>query len=103
MLTRATSTAAAFWEMSTKGMLEQVLITCSDEDYNTGMDIKKEWHSINNNLNVRLIVADRIVFEDDEVLEIEEGEIAITYFYSGHWLARSSAETHILEITKETK
>ena len=103
MLTTATTAASAFWEMSTKGVLEQILITCSDEDYDIAMDIKKEWHQATHNVNVRLIVADRVVFEDDEVLEIEEGEIAITYFYSGHWFARSSAETHILEITKETK
>ena len=103
MFTRATTTAAAFWEIGTKGTLEQILITCSEEDYNIAMDIKNEWHQVSNNVNVRLIVADRVVFDDNDILEIEEGEIAITYFYSGHWLASSSAETHILEITKETE
>ena len=93
------------WERVSKGPLAQVVIVCSEDDYEFGMDMKKKMHDFGSDVGVKLVMAEKLDLtggpEEDVSISIEAGTLAFTYVFEGHWFVRPSIETHTMKFEKE--
>ena len=90
------------WERVTKGPLDSVVITCSEADYDMGMNMKKTMHqNSDGEVAVKLIMGDNLTFDNGDEIKLETGTMAISYIHDGNWFANPSIETHTMTYTKD--
>jgi len=89
------------WDYITKGSVEQILITCNEENYDMCMDIKRDMHE-DTDTGVRLNIADRIIIEDTQ-LEIEDDTIIFSYFHKGNIIFKPCVSMYTFNVNKEEK
>ena len=89
------------WEIITKGSLSQVILSCHEEDYEFAMGFKKTLHSYSTDVGVKLVAGEKLTLDEDTVVDLIPGTMAITYIHDGNWLVRPSMETHTMTFEKE--
>ena len=89
------------WENITKGSLSQVILTCNENDYEFAMKIKKDLHSQDSNVGVKLVQGETLTLDEDTTIDLIPGTMAICYIHDGNWFARPSMETHTITFEME--
>jgi hypothetical protein len=91
----------AIWEYVTKGSVEQILITCNEQNYDMCMDIKRDMHE-DTDTGVRLCIADEIVVDDTRVA-IHDDTIVFSYFHEGNIIFKPCVSMYTFNVNKEEK
>ena len=89
------------WEYITKGNMSQVIISCSEDDYDFAMKFKKDLHDQSDEVNVRLVVGETLTLDEDTEIKLEKGVVALSFIHDGNFFARPSMETHTMTFEME--
>ena len=90
------------WEYAKNGELSQVLITCNDDDYDTAIGVRRGIQAISDAVPVKIVAGDTLTLDEDTIINLGNGLVAISYIHDGHWFVRPSIETHTMTFVKET-
>ena len=90
------------WERVTKGPLDSVVITCSEEDYEMGMSMKRSiFEDTDGAIAVKLIMGDKMSFDNGDEVHLKAGTLTISYIHEGNMIARPSIDTYTMTYEKE--